>query len=57
MTRLGEEATFETVEWEVKEIEGTRVRVATPAALYRLKRGRCAPSTSRMPLRSASGSG
>jgi len=39
MTRLGDAASFETVEWEVKEIEGIRVRVATPAALYRFKRG------------------
>ncbi len=41
MTRLGEAASFETVEAEVKEVEGIRVRVATPAALYRLKRGTC----------------
>ncbi len=39
LTRLGESASFETVEAESKEIEGTRVRVATPAALYRLKKG------------------
>ena len=39
MTRLGESARFETVDAEIKEIEGVRVRVATPAALYRLKRG------------------
>jgi hypothetical protein len=40
LTRLGETARFETVEAEIKEIEGgTRVRVATPAALYRLKKG------------------
>lgn len=39
MTRIGESARFETVDAEIKEIEGTRVRVATPAALYRLKRG------------------
>ncbi len=38
MTRLGEAASFDTVEGEVKLIEGTRVRVATPAALYRLKK-------------------
>lgn len=37
LTRLGEAARFETVEAETMEIEGTRVRVATPAALYRLK--------------------
>lgn len=39
MTRLGDAASFDTVEREVKEIEGIRVAVATPAALYRLKRG------------------
>lgn len=39
LTRLGDAARFETVEAETKEIEGTRVRVATPAALYRLKKG------------------
>ena len=39
MTRLGEMASFESVEAEIKEIEGVRVRVATPGALHRLKRG------------------
>ena len=39
MTRLGEVASFESVEAEAKEIEGVRVRVATPAALHRLKKG------------------
>ena len=39
MTRLGEVASFESVEAEIREIEGVRVRVATPAALHRLKRG------------------
>jgi len=39
MTRLGEAASFETVEVEVKEFEGIRVPVATPRALYRLKKG------------------
>jgi hypothetical protein len=38
MTRLGDVARFETVEAETKEIDGIRVRVATPRALYRLKR-------------------
>ena len=45
LTRLGEVADFENVEAESKEIDGTRVRVATPAALYRLKK-----STVRMPV-------
>ncbi len=39
LTRLGEMASFATVEWEVKEVDGVHVRVATPLALYRLKRG------------------
>lgn len=38
LTRLGEIADFESVEAEVQEIDGAQVRVATPAALYRLKR-------------------
>jgi hypothetical protein len=38
LTRLGEVASFETIETEIKEIEGTQVRVATPAALYELKK-------------------
>ena len=39
LTRLGESASFESVEAETKEIQGTKVRVATPLALYRLKKG------------------
>ena len=39
MTRLGEVASFDSVAAETKEVEGIRVRVATPLALYRLKRG------------------
>ena len=39
LTRLGEVARFETVDAENKDLAGTRVRVATPMALYRLKRG------------------
>ena len=39
LTRLGDAARFETIEAEIKILEGTSVRVATPAALYRLKRG------------------
>jgi Nucleotidyl transferase AbiEii toxin, Type IV TA system len=38
LTRLGDAASFETVDAETKDIEGTGVRVATPAALYRLKK-------------------
>jgi acylphosphatase len=39
LTRLGEAASFDTVDAETKDIEGIRVHVATPAALYRLKKG------------------
>jgi hypothetical protein len=39
LTRLGELASFETIDAEVKEVDGTPVRVATPGALYRLKKG------------------
>jgi len=38
LTRLGEAASFDTVDADMREIEGVRVRVATPAALYRLKK-------------------
>jgi len=43
LTRLGEVASFETVESEVKNIDGTSVRVATPVALYRMKKGTVRP--------------
>jgi hypothetical protein len=38
MTRLGEVVNFDTVEAEIKDLEGVRVRVATPRALYRMKK-------------------
>jgi acylphosphatase len=38
MTRLGTAASYETVEAEEKEIAGVRVKVASPRALYLLKR-------------------
>lgn len=43
MTRLGEAASFESVEAEIKLVDGIEVRVATPLALYRLKRGTARP--------------
>jgi len=43
MTRLGDAVSFDTVEAETKEVEGIRVRVATPAALYRMKRDTVRP--------------
>ena len=39
MTRLGEVASFDSIDAEIRELDGTPVRVATPAALYRLKKG------------------
>jgi nucleotidyltransferase AbiEii toxin of type IV toxin-antitoxin system len=39
LTRLGESASFDTVEAETKDVQDTKVRVATPSALYRLKKG------------------
>ena len=38
IAKLGEAATFESVEAETKDIEGISVRVATPEELYRLKK-------------------
>ena len=43
LTRLGEVASFDSIAMEYKEVEGIRVRVATPAALYRLKRNTVRP--------------
>ena len=43
LTRLGETARYETVESEAKEVEGVRVWVATPQALYQLKRNTVRP--------------
>jgi hypothetical protein len=43
MTRVGEVASFDTVTAETKEVDGIHVRVATPAALYRLKKGTVRP--------------
>lgn len=43
LTRLGEAASFETIDAEIKEVDGVRVSVATPSALYRLKKGTVRP--------------
>jgi hypothetical protein len=43
MTRLGEAATFDTLESMIMEIEGIRVSVATPDELYRLKKDTVRP--------------
>ena len=36
-------ANFETVEAEIKDVAGTPVRVATPMALYRIKKATLRP--------------
>lgn len=38
LTRMDEVASFETVDAEIRDVDGTSVRVATPAALYRMKK-------------------
>lgn len=43
LTRLGEAARFDTVESERKQIDGVPVTVATPLALYRMKKGTVRP--------------
>ena len=43
MTRLGTAADYDTVEAEIKEVAGVSIRVASPRALYRLKRDTIRP--------------
>jgi hypothetical protein len=43
MTRLGTAASYDSVEAEIKDIAGVRVRVASPRALYRLKKDTIRP--------------
>ena len=43
LTRLGEVAKYENVESEIKDVDGVRIWVATPQALYRLKRNTVRP--------------
>ena len=43
MTRLGQAASFESVESMVKEIDGIHVKLATPRALFKLKRDTVRP--------------
>lgn len=43
MTRLGTAASYDSVEAETKLVAGVRVRVATPKALYDLKKGTVRP--------------
>jgi hypothetical protein len=39
ITRLDGVASLESIDAEVKKVDGTQIRVATPAALYRMKKG------------------
>lgn len=43
LTRIGTRFRFEDLEAEVIEVEGVRVRVATPATLVRMKQGTLRP--------------
>ena len=43
MTRLGDTASFDTVDAEIKHVDDIAVRVATPRALYRLKKSTVRP--------------
>jgi hypothetical protein len=43
LTRLGEAASYETIESEVIEVEGVRILAATPQALYKLKKDTARP--------------
>lgn len=38
LTRLGEVYPYESLEWQIEELEGVPVRVVTPLQLYRMKR-------------------
>jgi hypothetical protein len=43
LTRLGDVARYENVESEIKHVDGVRIWVATPRALYQLKRNTVRP--------------
>jgi hypothetical protein len=43
LTRLGDAASYETIESEIIEVRGVRVRTATPQALYNLKKDTVRP--------------
>ena len=38
LARLGEAVLFDSIEWRLLDVEGVAVRIATPRALYRMKR-------------------
>jgi hypothetical protein len=43
LTRLGDVARYENVESEIKDVDGVHIWVATPQALYQLKRNTVRP--------------
>jgi hypothetical protein len=43
LTRLGEATTFADLDVEIKSVQGTKVRVATPLTLYRMKKDTVRP--------------
>jgi hypothetical protein len=43
LTRLGDAASYETIESEIIEVEGVSIQTATPQALYRLKKDTVRP--------------
>jgi len=43
LTRLGENYRYEDLEWEEMEIDGIRVRIATPSMIYKMKRDSLRP--------------
>ena len=43
ITRLGEAVRFEDLEWQEEQVDGVRVRTATPMTLYKMKRDTIRP--------------
>ncbi len=43
LTRLGDAASYETIEAKIYEVEGVRIRLITPRALYRIKKASARP--------------
>jgi hypothetical protein len=43
LTRLGEAYSYNTLQWQVSEVEGVPIRVVTPAQLYEMKRSTVRP--------------
>jgi len=43
LARLGEVAAFDDLDYEAVDIEGTRIKIATPESLYRLKKDTARP--------------